>query len=105
MKKTIIIVLAVLFLVTCWAEQGHIKNFIGSNLGYANCPNCGDSWWWKKDAILWFSSKSGVLICKVCLSKPKQLNEKRIAENLQKYKWPDEEIVVVQEVVRQLKAR
>jgi len=95
----------VLFLGACWIGQGHVKNLIGSALGYSSCPNCGDSWWWKEDGTLWFTLTSGVIICKSCLLKPEKLDEKRILEHLKKHNnWPDEEIELVGEALKNFKA-
>ena len=104
MKKTIIVVLTVIALVACcsWVEQRHIKNFIGSDiLGYGRCPNCDDSWWWKDFGYL--KDGKGVLICKICLSKPNQLDEQKIATTLRKYNWSDEKISLVKEELKNFK--
>jgi hypothetical protein len=64
-----------------------IKNTIGNIQGYAKCPNCEDSFWWKEfDSIAYSSDGSvGIIICKECFDNPSSLDPDRICNHFTKF--------------------
>jgi transcription elongation factor Elf1 len=80
-----------------------IKNYIGKLKGYSTCPNCNDSWYWKESDSLMFSDDTSVLICKECLSKPQELNIKRIINDLKSYGWNTKDLSLVMKALHKLR--
>jgi len=104
-----------------------IKNTIGSFLGYGSCPNCGDSWWWKSDGSIPYSpirereiqkivsnkapatslpifkATYGVMMCTKCIEAPNSIEEKRIAEDLRKYGWEEDDVAQVVSAIKEFK--
>jgi len=111
---TIVITTLVLWFVVILA-----KNPIGNLLHYGACPNCGDSWFWKSNGsipigptrpldvnnvehIIYAEITHGIMICKKCLSKPAQLDEVKIEQDLLSYPeggWTLERTAQVKEAV------
>jgi len=113
---TIIVTVVILF-------RAKIMNFIGHNLGYGTCPNCGNSWYWvdsggidyktlkkrkgfdvigdTKSIIITVGDIShGIMICKKCLANPEDLDPKKIRANLS---WGPEEIELAIHAIKKFK--
>lgn len=87
-----------------------VKNGIGRMFGYQNCPNCGNSFWWKKESWIIISDiknlirflkllgvenltdmRTDLSLCKECLNHPSTLEPSKIEQNLSQLGWSSEE--------------
>jgi hypothetical protein len=84
-----------------------LKNTIGRNLHYETCPNCGDSWWWKKPEGIGYKSYSNILfevvICKECLRNPAGLDLSRIERDLLGLGWNKKDIELARTAIERYK--
>ena len=106
--------LLILALVAISIPVRGIDNIKGDVRFISDCPNCGDSWYWKESGVLTYrqnsdNSSSGVMICQECLDNPAGLHVNRIAFMLWwppglGISWEAENIELVKQAVRQYKA-
>lgn len=93
-----------------------LKNKYGKFLGYGECVNCGDNFWWKAPfkpnfydcnnlAIKLLSSifSYGLLICEKCEEKHSRLNPLMVWNNLFKKGWNSETAKRIQGIIEKLK--
>ena len=101
------------------------RNFIGSQLGFGSCPNCGDSWHWKISGSLPYndlkivnkvisderiatgmvSAQKSILLCQECLNNPEKLDLENIRRDLDDTEdWEKEEIGLVIESIKKYKS-
>ena len=74
------------------------KNIAGHLAGYSGCPNCDDSWYWKKSGSIDYCDGRGVMICEECLALPR-LDSPRIVNALRGYGWERHTVAQVVEAL------
>lgn len=115
------ILIAVFFTIAWFFKQTRLgKNMLGRYKKKACCPNCGDSWYWKKsghisfsiDAVWGVSTEDGdfrkiqntltrsLAICQDCLSKPDQLDLAKIVSYLRQNGWQTEHLELAETAIR-----
>lgn len=67
-------------------------NLLGKIFDYGSCPNCDDSWRWKKSENFVFETgedgtQRSIAICTECLANPSGLNADRMAANVNRHRW------------------
>ena len=86
-----------------------LKNLIGKSLHYGTCPNCGDSWWWKKSGGISYKRNGitlfEIMICKECLHNPAGLSLPRIERDLIKSQWNLGDIRLAKTAIMSFKVR
>lgn len=91
-----------------------VRNYRGTRQGYGCCPNCGDSWSWKKVSGIIFHTESlppfscvsfEVMICQECVKNPVVLDETRIIKDLKMNGWKPEKLSLVHKAVGAYKTR
>src|SRR5271157_20317 len=80
-----------------------IKNQYGALLQYGNCPNCGDSWWWKSIGTIPYEKGYEVMICEECLNTLNPLDTERIVSYLTSVGWNSEKVKLVRKAVEMYK--
>jgi len=86
-----------------------LKNLIGKYQHYGTCPNCGDSWWWKKSGGISYRRNGitlfEIMICKECLQNPVGLSLPRIERDLKKLQWNPKDIRLAKTAIMTFKVR